>query len=76
MVGNKSTGIRSRLVTPITISARQMTTIKYGLRIEKRDICAHLTLLSYLVDSRASPPGRTGETPVPPLTPSYSRDTA
>lgn len=42
MVGNKSTGMRTRLVTPITIRARQITTMKYGLRIEKRDIYAHL----------------------------------
>ncbi len=42
MVGNKSTGMRTRLVMPITISARQITTMKYGLRIEKRDIYAHL----------------------------------
>ncbi len=40
MEGNRSTGIRSRLVTPITISARQITTMKYGLRMEKRDMAS------------------------------------
>ena len=38
MVGNRSTGIRARLVIPITTRARQITTIRYGLRIEKPGI--------------------------------------
>jgi len=42
MVGNKSTGMRTRLVTPMTRMTRHTTMMKYGLRIEKRDIYAHL----------------------------------
>ena len=38
MGGNKSTGMREMLVTPITSSTRQITTMKYGLRIENRGI--------------------------------------
>src|SRR5208337_5662264 len=38
MVGNRSTGMRARLVIPMTASARQMTMMKYGFRIEKRGI--------------------------------------
>src|SRR5579864_7719626 len=38
MVGNKSTGMRARLVIPMTASARQTTMMKYGFRIEKRGI--------------------------------------
>src|SRR6185312_5868924 len=34
IAGNRSTGMRARLVTPITSNTRQMTTIRYGLRIE------------------------------------------
>ncbi len=36
--GNRSTGIRARLVTPMTTSARQITMMKYGLRIENPGI--------------------------------------
>src|SRR6202020_2925861 len=34
MGGKRSTGIRDKLVTPITTSTRQITITKYGLRIE------------------------------------------
>ena len=37
MGGNRSTGMRAKLVIPITTSARQITTMKYGFRMEKRD---------------------------------------
>ena len=37
MLGNRSTGICARLVIPITISAMQITMMKYGFRMEKRD---------------------------------------
>ena len=36
--GNKSTGIRTRLVTPTTQVMRQMTMIRYGRRMAKRDM--------------------------------------
>src|SRR6202044_3438358 len=36
--GKRSTGIRERLVTPITSSVRQITMMKYGLRIENPGI--------------------------------------
>src|SRR6185437_3051959 len=36
--GNKSTGILTMLVTPMTHVARQRTMIRYGYRIEKRDM--------------------------------------
>src|SRR5215469_5322177 len=36
--GNKSTGIRNRLVTPTTHVIRQMTMTKYGKRKAKRDM--------------------------------------
>src|ERR1700733_12299703 len=38
MAGNKSTGIRIRLVTPTTQVIRQSTIIRYGYRSAKRDI--------------------------------------
>jgi hypothetical protein len=38
MEGKRSTGMRTRLVTPITIKAKQQTMMKYGLRIENRGI--------------------------------------
>ncbi len=38
IVGNKSTGIRVRLVTPMTSNTRQITIMKYGLRIENPGI--------------------------------------
>src|SRR5215831_9500292 len=47
MEGNRSTGMRTRLVTPMTISARQMTTMKYGLRIEKPDIYSTIRSVLY-----------------------------
>ena len=46
MGGNKSTGMRVMLVTPMTSNVRQMTTMKYGLRIEKPGIRIYSTLLS------------------------------
>src|ERR1700722_7923284 len=47
MGGNKSTGIRAMPVTPITSSTRQMTMMKYGLRIEKPGINLYpITLLA------------------------------
>src|SRR5579864_8900032 len=36
MDGNRSTGMRTKLVTPITTRTRQTTIMKYGLRMEKR----------------------------------------
>src|SRR5271169_4124465 len=36
MAGNRSTGIRERLLMPMTTSARQTTMMKYGFRMEKR----------------------------------------
>ena len=36
--GNKSTGIRTRLVTPTTQVMRQMTMMRYGRRMAKRDM--------------------------------------
>jgi hypothetical protein len=36
--GNKSTGIRMRLVTPTTQTMRQMTMMRYGRRMAKRDM--------------------------------------
>ena len=42
MAGNMSTGIRTRLVTPTTAITRQTTTIKYGLRMAKRDMAESL----------------------------------
>src|SRR5581483_1844096 len=53
MVGNRSTGMRSRLVTPMTTSTRQMTIMKYGFRMEKRDIAA---MLSFALRRRGSLP--------------------
>ena len=47
MTGNRSTGMRARLVTPITINARQITTMKYGLRMEKLDTAARYFSLSW-----------------------------
>jgi hypothetical protein len=38
--GNKSTGIRTRLVTPTTQVIRQMTMMRYGRRMAKRDMTA------------------------------------
>ena len=38
MSGNRSTGMRPRLVTPTTATIRQMTTIRYGLPMAKPDI--------------------------------------
>jgi len=38
MAGNISTGMRAKLVIPTTEMIRQMTTMKYGLRMAKRDI--------------------------------------
>ena len=38
MSGKRSTGMRTTLVIPITDTIRQITTMKYGLRMEKRDI--------------------------------------
>ena len=43
MDGNMSTGMRARLVTPTTAMTRQMTTMKYGLRMAKPDILRYLT---------------------------------
>src|ERR1051325_8668604 len=45
MAGNMSTGIRTRLVTPTTAITRQTTTIKYGLRMAKRDMAESLNYL-------------------------------
>src|ERR1035438_9933856 len=36
--GNMSMGMRARLVTPTTAMNRQMTTMKYGLRMAKPDM--------------------------------------
>src|SRR5581483_10978274 len=38
IVGNKSTGIRTRLTTPITVIIRQATIMKCQFRIANRDI--------------------------------------
>src|SRR5215469_6150 len=38
IVGNRSTGIRSRLLVPTTVTIRHATTMKSGRRIAKRDI--------------------------------------
>jgi len=38
MLGNRSTGMRTRLVMPITAVIRQVTMTKYGKRIAKRDM--------------------------------------
>ena len=35
MSGNRSTGMRTRLVSPMTAAIRQTTMMKYGLRMEK-----------------------------------------
>ncbi len=49
MAGNISTGMRARLVTPTTEMIRQITTMKYGLRMAKRDIayCAVLMAVTF-----------------------------
>jgi hypothetical protein len=36
--GNRSTGIRTKLVTPTTQVMRQMTMMRYGRRMAKRDM--------------------------------------
>ena len=38
IAGNKSTGIRTRLVTPTTQVMRQRTMMRYGRRMAKRDM--------------------------------------
>src|SRR5579871_591739 len=38
MAGKRSTGIRTKLVTPMTNNTRQTTMMKYGLRIENSGI--------------------------------------
>jgi hypothetical protein len=37
--------MRTKLLTPMTTNARQITTMKYGLRIEKPAMCSHFGLL-------------------------------
>ena len=55
--------MRARLVTPMTISTRQMTTMKYGFRIEKRDMSSLglpsllALILEHLDRLRAARPG-------------------
>ncbi len=43
MVGNRSTGMRTRLVMPTTAVIRQATMMKYGKRIANRDMAASLS---------------------------------
>src|SRR5215470_14303133 len=38
MGGNRSTGMRTRMVVPTIAMTRQQTTMKYGFRIANRDI--------------------------------------
>src|SRR5580704_865395 len=42
IAGNKSTGICERLTPPTIAITRQMTTIKYGVRIAKPDMLVNL----------------------------------
>jgi hypothetical protein len=46
MGGNKSTGMRATLVIPMTVNTRQITIMKYGLRMENPDI-GYLALPSF-----------------------------
>ena len=45
--------MRATLVTPITKSARQQTTMKYGLRIENRGIWPLLLPMALSPETRA-----------------------
>src|SRR5579862_7227818 len=54
MGGNRSMGMRAMLVTPMTSSVRQMTMMKYGLRMENPGICLsdQLLILFLILDHR------------------------